>query len=286
MKEAVRTQLQALGNCLDACSSPMVYNQGVIRPATPVVVTTYAGQEKTNAAGSSQRPSTRPWQRTARWQGSPGQSRTPDSGAPVVDAGLRRRYEAGIGACLEAYPSLLSFRTDQRMWLFFESALLDNLDRTAAFAVRLPFNRQEPCLAWGFWKTAVSRTWIGPRHTNFPDGSICAFDPMDGTWDANSPLITLLDLYSIWAAKHLHFELLGRWPGLQSVPHAAERVLELQSDEYCGCGKAPIKYKDCCMVDDRRSTSLDEIASFRSRLRSPPKHVLDFIWSPTSAPTL
>jgi hypothetical protein len=167
------------------------------------------------------------------------------------------------------------------MLLLVESALIHGLGRSALFLVVVPRDTRRRVTSWGFWGSlALPGSWIGPRHTNAPDGSICAFELRDGTWQQGDSLVKLLDLYSLWAARHLHMERYQRWPGYQSVQHTFERIVELRPDEYCGCSNSDKLYKDCCQSKDQKTSQLAAAiqyanSGFGSRL--PPDCVNDFL---------
>jgi len=57
-------------------------------------------------------------------------------------------------------------------------------------------------------------------------------------------------MYTLWALRHEHLRVFGRWPGYQSVPLAYERLEELRDDEHCGCNRSERLYKDCCKGKD------------------------------------
>ena len=127
----------------------------------------------------------------------------------------------------------------------------------------------------------MGSTWIGPRHTNFPDGSVCAFEPADKTWVIGDPLVTLLDLYTLWALRHLHLQVFGRWPGHQAVRHPYERILELREDEHCGCDMSDKLYGKCCRDRDLRRDRIADAVNFiilaSGGLRKPPNSVVKFV---------
>jgi hypothetical protein len=159
------------------------------------------------------------------------------------------------------------------MWLLTDSSVVDGLKPAATFLTAISW----PAFAvksWGFWRDSpFSVRWIGPRHTNFPDGSICAFDPTDWTWVFGDSLVSLLDLYSVWALRHLHLQMFNRWPGPQSVFHPYERRVEFQPDEHCGCGSGRA-YGLCCASHDAARKPLPDAVSFSvlfaGGLREPP----------------
>ena len=284
MRKSAKDDLKAIGLGLDNGVLPSVFNRGVVRPESSPVDVKPSGQEKADARQQSKRSATRPWERPAGGQRTTGQSRSPDSGTPFVQPGLRFRYLEGIGECSDAYPGLLAFPQERQMWLFAESDLIEGLGRRAAFAVQLPYTTSRPVRAWGFWTTAVSKTWIGPRHTNFPDGSVCAFEPRDQTWLPGGSVTALLDLYSLWAVRHLYLEKYGKWPGRQSVPIAAERLLELGDEEFCGCEHPLGTFVRCCKASDQTNTSGADLLDFAMKTRMPPDDIVRFAWNPTSPP--
>jgi hypothetical protein len=185
------------------------------------------------------------------------------------------------------------------MWLLVRSAIISGLAREATFLVALPYRSGTGPRAWGFWIAATRHWWIGPRHTNFQDGSICAFSPDDGAWSEGGDLRTLLDLYSVWALRHLHLEVLGRWPGKQYTVYGAEprvqayyRRIECKDDELCGCGSETRRYAECCKPSDMRLDIIELMPLFLQHIRGgfssrqPPASVVDFVESRSSIPRI
>lgn len=285
MKPEPRAVIREIGEQLDRGVFPVVYNRGIVRPSGAPGSSSIHGLEMRHEAAGSSRPATGPWQWSPRRQGAPGipwparRFRPAGAPAPVVSAQLRSAYEEGLTDCARAYPSLAAWDSEHGMWLTAESVIVDGLGRTALFLLHLPYSRTSRVRGWGFWKTAASRIWIGPRHTNFPDGSICAFEIADGTWNPGDPPVALLDLYTVWAAKHLHLELFDRWPGFQSVPRPAERMCEIRDDEFCGCGNHTSLYRDCCKSGDPRETTSAEMIDFWGlHHRHPPLEIVEAAW--------
>jgi len=169
------------------------------------------------------------------------------------------------------------------MWLWVPSPLIPGLRQHALFLLGICY-AEAYIRSWAFWGDPLARpAWIGPRHTNFPDGSICAYEPSDGTWGFGEPLIALIDLYSVWAVRHLHLLIFGRWPGPQAVHLPYERLLEISPEEHCGCGQDR-RYADCCrprdLARDRIVDAVDFLFWSRGTLRSPPQAVMDFAMTP------
>lgn len=145
--------------------------------------------------------------------------------------------------------------------------------------------------SWAFWVDAVSLpVWIGPRHTNYNDGSICAFERSDSTWTLADGLVPLVDFYTLWAARHLHLEVFGRWPGAQAVHRPYERILEIQPNEKCGCRRAQRTYTKCCrsqdLARDRISDAVEYVCWTRYDVRKPPKEVMRFVRQPQGSEAL
>ena len=148
------------------------------------------------------------------------------------------------------YPQTERWEDTGGMWLLVRSAVIDGLDRHATFLIGLPYAPGLGPRGWAYWTYSGQYSWMGRRHTNFPDGSICAFSPMEGVWSEGGNLVTLVDLYSVWALRQLHLELLGRWPGMQHSNSRFYRLMEFHDDELCSC-EFGLRYVDCCKSRDR-----------------------------------
>lgn len=279
--EIVET-LQEIGAQLDENQFPVVHNGGVVLPSEATVSSLNLGKETKNGTSRTGRPPTGPWQRPPGRQRQAYRPRPTRAAAPVVCSGLQKQYEAELDAVQEAYPDTKVWRQDGGMWLLTESILLRGLGKKATFLTMLPYTKISAVKSWGFWATPVYFEWIGPRHTNFPDGSICAFEHRDRTWAGGDSIVKLLDLYSLWAVRHLHLEKFGRWPGYQSVPHPYERLNELRDDEYCGCDHSDRLYADCCkkhdLAKDKAAIAREFLVEYTNGgVRNPPKDILHFI---------
>jgi hypothetical protein len=286
--------LREIGEQLDSFSFVYVKNGGLVVPSGPALLPRILGTEKENGKSRETRSETGPRAGTPAWQGSafgpraPGDgSRPPGETASVVGAGVREIYEDELNAVQRAYPGTQHWMQDDGMWVLAESSLLPGFFPKANFLVGISFANRS-VRSWGFWgASAIGYSWIGPRHTNFPDGSICAFEQQyDRTWLVGDPLIDLLDLYTLWAVRHLHLRDLGRWPGYQAVPHAYERILELKENEHCGCQNSHKLYGECCrntdlggrgLAPNRLALAIDFTFRFAGGLRKPPAAVLRFL---------
>jgi hypothetical protein len=243
-----------------------VHNNGVVRPGRALPSLEVAVENQHERQGQRRSPAG-PRQGTTRRKGT--SSRRGQTGSPTrVVSELRSVYEAQLKDVGQAYPTLRTFPQDRGMWLRANSAVLPGLDRDATFLVAVPFVPGVLPRGWAFWNFPDERRWIGPRHTNPGDGSICAFSQRDKAWLEGQSLTALLDLYSVWSLRHLFFEVFGWWPGKQySIEHPDLRVrayyrrVQCQDCELCGCGSESLRYAECCKPGDY-SYNFIELASF------------------------
>ena len=278
-----RALLQQFGEAMDRNRTVRVRNRGIVcfegENPEPAVQET-SDEHRQGPRG----PAARSRQGSAGRQGPADRPRTPRA-RPRVRS-LRTAYEEQLGELEKAYPTLRVFPDDDGMWLHVNSALLDGLTADATFLVALPFIVDAGPRAWAFWNTPTGFRWMGDRHTNFFDGSICAFSPTeDDAWSEGESLATLVDLYSVWAMRHLHHEVIGRWPGKHySLPHPYYRLVEVKPDELCTCGIPGARYGTCCRPNDLKHNIFRLKADFEARHggrgirdRAPPTAIADFI---------
>lgn len=287
MNDYSKELLWEIGQQLDRSIFPRVKNGGFVLPSEPHVLSKPMGKEQQNATKRQRRSATEPWPWPTGGQGTPDRSgairgsRPAGDPAPFFSAVCGSPYQDELTSVCEAYPGTAIWNQGEDFWLLAESSLLPALPKKALFLVAVSTVHQT-IRAWAFWNScAIGNTWIGPRHTNFPDGSICSFEPRDGTWQYGDSLVTLLDIYTLWAVRHLHLEIYGRWPGPQSVVPPYERIQELRDDELCGCGQSLKRYADCCKPSDMERKLLATAVSFcffsAWSVRSPPKSVVQFM---------
>ena len=275
MDVAIENALREIGSQLDQRIFPRVKNGGFVTPSELTVPSTL-GEEKHHER--QRRSATKPRKGTPGGERTAGRSWSPCQATPLVSTSVQVCYKAELDAIHRAYPGTKVWEQADGIWLLTESSLLPGLQKAAIFLVGVSCDRAI-VRAWGFWRCSLGVfTWIGSRHTNFPDGSICAFHPTDGTWIFGDPIVELLDLYTLWALRHLHLESLGRWPGQQAVLHPYERILELKEDEYCGCGRSEKLYGECCREKDllrnRVADAVNFILESAGGLREPPNAIV------------
>ena len=278
MDVQARQLLERIGKDLDLERYPGIRNGGFVVPSSEPPPRESLGKEKCNGNPRTTRPAAGPRQRTTGWQRPtrrPGQA---DAATPVRIGGLAERYAAQVSAVSEAYPDARSWVQQNGAWLSFTSAVLPGLTRSARFIVAVPFTTDR-VRAWGFWEGAIEPLrWIGPRHTNFPEGSVCAFAAGDPDSPNADNLVNLLDIYTLWAFRHLHLEVVDRWPGRHTGAFASERLFEFRDTEFCGCGSEGLRYRECCQRGDRVGDRVREAVDFALIFseRSPPAEVRAF----------
>ena len=290
--------LQQIGDALDGQRQLRVYTHGLVAldQAAPTVT---ASKENCDGRQRKRRSPARSRKGAAGRKGSSGGSWQAAAASRDGSDVLRTAYEGQVTRLAEAYPTLQTFPNDDGMWLLARSSIISGLAREATFLVALPYELGLGPRAWAFWTANGRFVWIGPRHTNFGDGSICAFSPDDGAWTEREDLRTLLDLYSAWALRHLHLEILGRWPGKQySLIGADPRVQawyrqrECQADELCGCGSETRRYAECCQPFDLQLNILEVAPLFLRATnggfgnRQPPPSVVDFVEGKSALPRI
>ncbi len=275
--------LQAVGHQLDKNIFPFVKNGGLVM-LNETTVTSNLGKEKQHERERTRRSKSKPWKGSAGGQGPSSQT------SPLICTDFQAQCESELDAVNEAYPKTRVWHQPEGLLLLTESALLANHEQPAIFLVVFPYAVKPVVKGWGFWAGSISVEWIGPRHTNFPDGSICAFEPIDGTWMKGDPIVQLLDLYSLWAFRHLFMKTFGRWPGRQAIHFPYERILELRSDEFCGCEHSDRLYGECCQDRDLKRNRIADAVNFAIKChggyRKPPDTVINFVLEQSKLPEI
>src|SRR6185369_8797174 len=99
-------------------------------------------------------------------------------------------------------------------------------------------------------------------------------------WRIGDPIVRLLDLYTLWAFRHLHLQKLGRWPGKQVASIPYERITEFRENEFCGCDQYDKLYRDCCREKDLTRNLFNEYKDYIAQtggVRRPPDSVINFM---------
>ena len=288
--------LQQVGTALDEHRPVRVHIHGLVALEQKFPIATSA-EENGDERQGKRRSTARSRKGAARRKGPPRGSRKAAAAPRIGGDILRAAYEGQVTCVAEAYPTLQTFPDDDGMWLLATSSIIPDLAREAIFLVALPYRRGLGPVAWAFWTAQGQSWWIGPRHTNYQNGSICAFSEDDGAWCDGGDIRTLLDLYSLWALRHLHLEVFGRWPGKQYSLRSADprveayyRQTQCEDDELCGCGSETRRYADCCKPSDLQWNFFELMSLFRNQvggdLRKPPPPIAGFIESRSALPRI
>lgn len=251
--------LYQIGKDLDLGKFPCVYDGGIVWPAQADVDFQSLGLEIQNGQTSSASQPRQPWQ-----TGTSGPSHhSPTAGSePAREASAAPSLACGgsglsewVRALAAAYHGTEVAETRGALWLRVPASLLPRLGYRAIFVVALLPERGIE-RGWAFWDHGIwGLQGIGPRHTNYGDASICAYDSRDGGWGYGEPLVALLDLFAVWAVRHLFLSQFGHWPGPQASFSPFERLREFRDDELCGCALPNGRYADCCKPGDLKLVS-------------------------------
>src|SRR5258708_3197777 len=279
--------LGRIGDQLDKGVFPRVANGGLVLlnesavPATQSMEKQHGREARGSQAGARQGFS--------RWQAPSRGSWSRGDAAQVIGADPEAHYHAQLSGLAEQYPGAQFCYQAGGIWLLTQSTLLPALRQYAIFLTGISFPGRM-VRTWAFWGDPIMYPdWVGPRHTNFPDGSICAFEPLDQTWVFGESLVKLLDINTVWAIRHLHLQAFGRWPGQQSIHFVGERMLELRPDEPCGCMDGTKLYRDCCMPADLTANRIEECLRFfwaTGGIRRPPVSVVAYVRHGAALPNL
>jgi hypothetical protein len=243
---SAQQQLRIIGHELDRDIYPEGRRAGIVKSVNSGSLFESRLLEGNDDGQGTRRSETESREWATGRQGSTGGTWPPDSTTSLLGRSGPQDLRSALSGLEDAYPGArVEFREDG-FWIRASSRLLEGSTRWAEFVVAVPYCAGWGIQAWGFWQGS---SWIGPRHTNFPLGSICAIYPSDGAWRMGDSFVTLLDIYSLWAVRHLHLEVFGRWPGRQKARWAFERIIEAKPDELCGCGSAK-EYAECCRQAD------------------------------------
>lgn len=291
MKSNDIKNLQEIGLLLDQKRYEEIrsYRSGIIKPCV-FTHTTQTKEPKNErkrqnepaAEQGSSRSSAKSWSGPPGRQGKTNRPWSPLQPTQILSTDLKVAYESELESVIDAFPNTQVWRRDKGLWLASESALLPDYCLKAKFITWLPYSRTSLVRGWGFWEGNLLQKplWIGPRHTNY-DGSICAFEPTDLTWVSGNSIVDLLRYYTLWAVRHLHLKIYGRWPGHQVVHTPRERLLEVRGDEFCGCEHSDQYYSKCCYENDLNSVKTNNNQFLNSlsqgEKRKPPLEIYGYV---------
>jgi hypothetical protein len=165
-------------------------------------------------------------------------------------------------------------------WLEAFSTPLGEEGPQARFLIAVPKNPNFHIRTWGFWMVNDGVAWIGPRHTNFPDGSICAFPPTEGY---GNTIVSYVDLLSEWALRNIYLLTHGIWPGPQEGRWRYYRLSTTLPGECCPRCRSLTPYETCCRPKDVAEARPTDRAEFLAEAgcdlddRRPHERVIAFV---------
>ena len=288
-----RALLQKMGEDLDNEVYPVVHDCGIVEPGQSHSQLQEPGMEDCYERQTTRGSTAGPRKRTAGGPWSSGEPPATGSGSTSTTSSFFSEYKlsdatvAYLEGVVGAYPTVQFRFTPDLVWLVHSIKPIRGLNETALLITAYPNDVRLPVKSWAWWGPGL--IWIGPRHTNYPDGSICSFEPTDpDAWQRGKPLRDLLDIHAVWIVRHLFLRYFGRWPGRQVFHTEYERLREHRPGELCGGCSSGLKYEQCCRPRDERKDPIERVFSFIRIFghceRIVPKLVSDFVYGDRQAP--
>lgn len=197
------------------------------------------------------------------WQGRQGSRGSPDPDSALIGF-VRARYRAQVSELNSHYPGVRAWDETNGTWLAVRAVTLGLGGPQALFVVSIPKDLGVRISSWGFWEIGDQAVWIGHRHTNFPDGSICAFPPDSHFWRDGDALVSYVDLLSEWCFRQLFYAIHNVWPGPHEGRWRYYRLATTRPGECCSRCKALTLYEECCrdrdLAESRNSDKADFLA--------------------------
>jgi hypothetical protein len=261
--------LTELGCAIDVEERPTVFDGGFVgfNSATESEVISSGAQRKPHRSPAGARKGRRARPRRAQAAGD-------HFGSEALEAA----HGAGFRKLAQHY-EVLAFEDKNGLWVVAKSWPLGRHGPQVHFLIAFPINRQIAPRAWAFEQIGPRARLASPKHTNFPDASICAYVDEDAAWPNADGLVGLVDIFSIWMIKKWHRELIGWWPGKQYGACALYRRLEFDGREQCGC-LSGLRYSECHFEADLLVSEQAARAQFKHMFksnyedRSPPAEVI------------
>lgn len=259
--------LEKIGRDLDEGVYPIVHDGGIVEPDQSCGRLEESGKEgmsngqeaaRRPAAGPRKRTTGRPWSSGGPTATRPGSASA--SSSILSQRELSKDATADLDGVAGAYPQVQFRSAPDVVWLLNWINPIRGLDERTLLVTAYPFDRTRNIVSWSW--SSLALIWIGPRHTNYPDGSICSFEPTDRSWQQGQSLTTLLDLHVVWVARHIFMRRFGHWPGQQIFHTAWERLNEHLPGELCGGCDSGRRYEDCCRPFDQAIDPMDRWISF------------------------
>jgi hypothetical protein len=244
-----------------------------------VVLEDDAGEKETDNARRSEEGT--------RGSASGSGERPPGPQAPAHSSrsvGGRRRahYQAEVKTLRPQYPGTHFRIDDLGLWIVVPAFPVGRSGPQLTLIMAVPDDPNVRILTWAFWASDTHCSWVGHRHTNYPDGSACAFAPDGGAWSDGEPLVSYADRICEWSVRHVFCWLEGYWPGPQDAMCRYYRVREGRPQERCFCHSGKT-YFECCRPLDLLQSRTSDREEFMSNCNGldigeqrPAKQLYDF----------
>jgi hypothetical protein len=194
----------------------------------------------------------------------------------------RARYQAEVRELRWQYPGTYFRIDDSGLWIVVPAFPLGTSGPQLIQITAVPDDPNIRILTWAFWISDDRCAWVGHRHTNYPDGSVCAFPPDGGAWKDGDPLVRYVDRICEWSARHIFCWLDGYWPGPQDAICRYYRVGEGRAQELCFCHSGKT-YFECCRPLDLLQSCASDRELFKSNCNGldigeqrPPKQLYEY----------
>lgn len=213
-----------------------------------------------------QRSAAEPWQGRQGSPGGTGESRrgSSDHSGPVL--GRQRLISQASGQLREHYSGVRLWKEvgGNGVWLAVSIFPVGREGPQADFTIAVPTDPAFRILSWGFWRTDNGLVWIGPKHTNYPDGSACAFPSDSGAWTEALGLVPYVDRLAEWSMRHIFLDAEGIWPGRQEGSHVYYRLRHTHPQECCTRCRGLDRYESCGLSFDQEQYAGSDRADFIS----------------------
>ena len=235
LPSCLMNHLEELGEALDIGRPLAVFDGGQVKFKEARNQEVHHGKRQRtarSAAESRERQraqSGRSPRRSGRWKRFAPQN-------PVLSKRAEAHHVDGLGLLISSYPNTGVINEAEHCWLSVPALPLGEDGPRAIFLILYPTNSHLRIKAWGFWVEGPALVPMGPRHTNYPDGTICAFPEDRSIWYRKKGITLLVDLFSEWAVRQLHWHEFGTWPGAQLGPTPVYRLAQFNEAEQCYCG--------------------------------------------------
>lgn len=267
--------LRAIGALLDRDEYPHVGTNGQVMPE-PDPTPELPGKGASDDASERKRGTNGSETRQGEGSSTGCSAEAPWEAFLLGHADLSDRNRSDLGAAMMAYPSLRIRIAPPVAWLLTINEPIATMPLRAFMLTTMSLDptanlagQNRTAAAWAWWDVGIR---VGPRHTNYGDGSICSYEPAQRTWTSSDSLLKLLDLNSLWITRHLFLQQFGRWPGDQVLHTAHERLAEHRPSELCGCGSMS-PYDECHREQDEGRPAYARLMEFQRRTPNPSRRI-------------